>query len=99
MYDFGLGLDTSPRVLTARKGSKEAAELIMAEIDGLPLSWRELVYEYGWERVARCINDGMSEDDAWVFLCAWRHKRQQEWLATSYITGRSRESFYRREVY
>jgi hypothetical protein len=44
----------------------------------MPIAWRELVYDYGFQPVAMVIYEGMSLREALVFLRKWRQYRQEE---------------------
>lgn len=82
-------VDLESRVLGVRKGTKEAAELVMSEIDRLPRSWRALVHEYGWDAVARCLNEGLDvqeADDALFMRC---DRRQRDLLSQNHVTRRT----------
>lgn len=68
---------------------------IMRHIDDMPPSVRALVHEYGYVIVAGLLNEviGDNDDDPaeqlQFILENWRVRRQEEWLATNYMTPRT----------
>jgi hypothetical protein len=66
----------------------------MAAVDQLPSAFRPLVYEYGLVIVVNMFNEGY-EDAAELrpILENWRERRQQQWLATDYVTPKSVQRF------
>jgi hypothetical protein len=70
-----------------------SAEL-MASIDCLSSDMRALVHEYGAVIVGQMLDDGyQNADELGDILRRWRERRQEQWLATNYITARMREGF------
>lgn len=66
----------------------------MMVVDGLSPRLRALVHEYGIAIVAALIADGYHDSEELSdMLETWRERRQAEWLATNYITPRTRRSF------
>ena len=51
---------------------------IMRTIDGLSREQRALVYEYGFQAVARFVNDGYHGKRLKSQLRQWRQQRQQQ---------------------
>ena len=59
----------------------------MRYVDGLSRHMRALVHEYGITIVAAMIDDGYTEpSELWMLLQGWRERRQEQWLATDYVT-------------
>lgn len=65
----------------------------MRDVDRLPRKWRALVYEYGYSIVSAMCEDGMSLADADDALWMRRSAKQAEWLATDYVTKKTRSYF------
>lgn len=68
----------------------------MREIDRMPRRCRALVHEYGLVIVSNLLAEAVGhvnpDDLAWE-LETWRERRQEQWLATDFITPRTRRSF------
>lgn len=58
--------------------------ILMTAIDRLSKGWRELVYEYGYNAVMNCIDDGLGLEDADDALWLQRSAKQAQWLATTW---------------
>jgi hypothetical protein len=65
---------------------------IMAHVDRMSRPMRALVREYGYKIVRDMIDDGYrNAKDLKPILEAWRERRQEEWIATDYVTPRTIE--------
>lgn len=70
------------------------SQVIMAQIDAMPAELRALVYEYGFKIVSAMRDEGYDAEAIRESLEIWRHRRQEEWLATDYIAkSRLRSDF------
>jgi hypothetical protein len=66
---------------------KSQCEINMNSIDGLAPPMRDLVHEFGFAIVAAMINDGYYDAVELRGILKTRlDRRQNEWLATDYIT-------------
>jgi len=66
---------------------------IMNHVDSLSRPMRALVREFGYKIVADMIDDGYrNARELKPLLQTWRERRQEDWLAMSYIVPRSVES-------
>lgn len=69
-------------------------EYLMEQIDALRPGVRALLNEYGTNIVGAMIADGYETvRDLKQPLESWRRKRQEEWLATDYITEKVGSAF------
>jgi len=63
---------------------------LMARADALPKAYRDLIHEFGFVIVTAILDDCDGSwpppDELEFQLEMWRHRRQQEWLATDYFT-------------
>lgn len=59
---------------------------VMEEVDQLPPDWRALVYEFGIKIVSDVRPEARSIEEAREMLNYWRTQRQQQWLATNYVS-------------
>ena len=66
----------------------------MRDVDALPAKWRALVYEYGYTIVMAMRADDMSLAEADDELWMRRSRRQAEWLATDYVTAKTRKNYF-----
>jgi len=67
---------------------------VMAAADRLPAEWRALVHEYGLVIVLALWDEGHRDaSEVEPMLQSWRESRQDQWLATDYITAKTRRSF------
>lgn len=64
----------------------------MEAIDAMPRRWRSLVHEHGFVIVRALFDEDVDLATAEVFLAQRRRDRQDEWLATSFITLKARHS-------
>jgi hypothetical protein len=71
-----------------------ASQIIMRDVDRLPPKWRELVYEYGYTVVTTLRAAGLSLADADDALWMRRSAKQAEWLATDYVTAKTRKNYF-----
>src|SRR5437660_474086 len=63
---------------------------IMAHIDQMSRPMRALVREYGYAIVRDMIDEGYDNAaELGAILEVWRERRQEQWLATDYITKRT----------
>jgi hypothetical protein len=70
--------------------------LIMERMDErLSPDCRALVHEFGWDIVAKSLDEADHVDVAALRreLETWRDRRQAQWLRTDYVSGRLRRSF------
>lgn len=66
---------------------------IMAAVDAMPKAWRMLVYEYGYQIVSAMRAEYRDPNTVCTILQVRNRARQDEWLATDFITPRSRRGF------
>lgn len=88
---------TPREVVSARDEPKPSESVeMMLDIDRLKPRMRALVYEYGAVIVGAMLDDGARDvDQMEIDLKFWRWRKQEEWLATDYITAKVRESLER----
>ena len=71
------------------------AVAIMKHIDRMAPWMRELVREYGYAIIRAILDESDGELDPFNLadqLQTWRERRQEQWLATDYVTSRSMHS-------
>lgn len=74
--------------------------LIMRHIDSLSPAMRALVREYGYAIVRDMIGEGYSNPfELAPILQTWRERRQDEWLATNFISKRTVDSIVNAALY
>jgi hypothetical protein len=63
---------------------------LMAAIDGMPKGMRDLVREFGLVIVQAMIEDGYhNAKELRPLLVGWRQRRQEQWLATDFVSKKT----------
>lgn len=74
--------------------------VIMRRIDGMSRPMRALVREYGYVIVRDMINEGYTNaKELASLLQTWRECRQEDWLATDYVTAKTVRSIVDAAMY
>jgi hypothetical protein len=70
-----------------------ASSTVMDRIDRMPRAMRALVREYGYVIVNAMMEEGYRDPfELAELLETWRVRRQDEWLATNFITRKTAQS-------
>jgi hypothetical protein len=64
----------------------ENSAAIMDAIDAMEPEWRALVHEFGVVIVSEIMGEANTVEEGREMLNYWRSRRQEQWLATNYVT-------------